>query len=286
MIYVVDDQGRLIDDIRLRRLLVGEPSRRVSDLIGGGAISLNAFAPCETAVRIMKETGYFSLPVIDSNETLLGVVTVDDVLDLAIEDATEDFHKAGAIDPFDTTLLTTSFTTLYSRRITWLVLLVFMNILSGAGIAHFEELLTSSVAIVFFLPLLIASGGNAGAQAATLVIRSMALGEVAMKDYLKLFTKEIAVSLALGGTMAAAVAAAAYLRAGPHVAAAVSISMILIVFVGSLVGISLPFVLRKFGQDPAAASTPLVTSLADIIGVILYLSVASFLLSNSTSAQL
>jgi magnesium transporter len=220
----------------------------------------------------MKQTGLFALPVTDGDGVLLGVVTADDVLDVAVEGATEDFHKGGAIKPLDVSYLKAPLRMLYTRRISWLVILVFMNIFSGAGIAHFEELIEAVVALVFFLPLLVDSGGNSGSQAATLVIRSMALNEV------KVAWREVRVSFFLGLTMAAAVFLVAWWRSGVDIATVVSISMVLIVIFGSLVGMSLPFILRKLGQDPAAASAPLVTSLADILGVLIYLGTASAML--------
>lgn len=278
MIYVVDAAGRLLDDLRLRWLILAEPTRRISDLMAGDPVSLNAFDPEGAAVTAMKETGYFALPVVDSERILLGVVTVDDVLDVAVEEATEDIHKGGAMRPLETNLLSARFTALYSRRITWLLVLVFVNVLTGAGIAHYEELIESVVALVFFLPLLIGSGGNAGAQASTLVVRSMALGDVKARDYLALFWKESRVALGLGATMALAVSLIAYFRAGPDVAMVVSVSMVAIVVIGSLLGISLPFILGRLGMDPATASGPLVTSVADILGVVIYLGIASAML--------
>jgi magnesium transporter len=169
---------------------------------------------------------------------------------------------------------------LYTRRISWLMLLVFMNIFSGAGIAHFEELIESVVALVFFLPLLIDSGGNAGSQAATLVIRSMALGEVRLFDYVRVAWRELRVSILLGFSMSLAVFFLGWWRSGLPIGVVVATSMACIVVIGSIAGMSLPFILRKIGQDPAAASAPLVTSIADILGVLIFLSIASVLLGG------
>jgi len=280
VVYVTDESGRLLDDIRLRRLLLAEPTCLVSELMAGEPVSLSAFDDEGFAVSEMKRTGYFALPVVDSEGNLIGVVTADDVLDVAVEEATIDIHKGGAIRPLDTSLTNAKIYTLYARRVPWLLVLVFMNIFSGAGIAHFEELIESVVALVFFLPLLIDSGGNAGSQAATLVIRSMALGELKMIDYLKVMFKEIRVALALGLSMALAVSVIGYFRAGPEVAFVVAVSMVVIVFVGSLMGMSLPFIFRKIKVDPATASGPVVTSLADILGVLIYLGIASAMLGS------
>jgi len=279
-VYVVDDAGRLIDDMRLRRLILAEPSMKVGDLMAGDPVALNAFDEEGVAVAEMKRTGYFVLPVVDSERKLLGVVTADDVLEVAVEEATIDIHKGGAIKPLDMSLTQAPVSTLYGRRVVWLLLLVFANIFSGAGIAYYEELIESMVALVFFLPLLIDSGGNAGSQAATLVIRSMALGELKMSEFFKVLWKELRVSLMLGASMAAAVATIGLFRGGMEIAIVVALSMTVIVIVGSLIGMALPFLFRKIGQDPATASGPVVTSLADILGVIIYLGIASALLGG------
>lgn len=282
MIYITDDDGKLIDDIRLRRFITSAEDRAVADLMDHHFTSLTTNEPEEHAVRLMKKTGYFALPVTDAEGTLLGVVTADDVLDVAVEAATEDIHKGGAIKPLEMSYLKAPLATLYTRRISWLIILVFMNIFSGAGIAHFEELIESVVALVFFLPLLIDSGGNAGSQAATLVIRAMALGEVRIADYIKVAWRELRVSIFLGLSMALAVFFLGWWRSGIDVGIVVCLSMVCIVIFGSLVGMSLPFILRKLKQDPAAASAPLVTSIADISGVLIYLSIASALLGAIT----
>lgn len=278
MVYVVDEGGRLVDEVRLRRLILAEFHDPVAGLLDHNFRALKAFEPEDAAVTLMKKTGLFALPVTDEDGVLLGVVTADDVLDVAIEGATEDIHKGSAMQPLEGSYLKAPLKMLYSRRISWLVVLVFMNIFTGAGIAHFEALIESVVALVFFLPLLMGSGGNSGSQAATLVIRGMALGEVEATDYWKVAWREARVAMGLGLSMAAAVFGVAWWRSGLDVAMVVAMSMTIIVILGSLVGASLPFILRKLGQDPAAASSPLVTSIADILGVLIYLGIASAML--------
>jgi magnesium transporter len=278
-LFVVDPAGKLAGVVRLRHLVVAEMETRVAELLERQVFTLRATDDQETAVAAFKKYDRTTLPVVDSKEVLVGVVTVDDVLDVAEEETTEDIHKGGGVRPLTTSLLKTRFSDLYGRRVMWLVLLVFINIFSGAAIAQFEDVLLSAVALVFFLPLLIDSGGNAGSQAATLVIRSFALGEIRMRDYLRVLFQEMSVALALGLTMALAVFLLAWWRSGIPVALAVSVSMIAIVFLGSLIGMSLPFILNRLKLDPAAASAPLVTSLADIIGVLLYFSIAKTLLA-------
>lgn len=280
VIYVTDEKDRLIDEIKFRKLFLANPDEPVSNLLDGSFRALNAFSSEDDAIYLMQKTGLFALPVTDMEGVLLGIVTADDVLDLAVEAATDDIHKGGALKPLDMGYLRAPLKTLYSRRISWLVILVFMNIFSGAGIAYYEELIESVVALVFFLPLLIDSGGNAGSQAATLVIRSMALGEIKIRDYMKVMFRELRVSLLLGLSMSVAVFLLAWWRSGIEIALVVSLAMTCIVFLGSLIGMSLPFILRKLNQDPAAASAPLVTSIADISGVLIYLGIASALLGS------
>jgi magnesium transporter len=161
--------------------------------------------------------------------------------------------------------------------------LVFMNIFSGAGIAYFEETIAAAVALVFFLPLFIDSGGNAGSQSATLMVRALATGDVHLRDWVHLLGRELAVATTMGATMAVGVSLIAFYRA-PEVMAVVAITMVLIVLVGSVLGMSLPFVLTRLGWDPAAASAPLITSVADICGVLIYFSVASWYLGLPATA--
>lgn len=278
MLYITDEHGLLVDDLLLRRIILAEPSTRVADLLDGHYAALHSLQDREDAVNVFKKYDLYALPVVDSDGVLLGIVTNDDILDVSEEEATEDFHKGVAVRPLTAGYLHTPLAILYRSRIPWLVTLVFINIFSGAGIAHFEQLIGSFVALVFFLPLLIGSGGNAGSQSATLVVRSMALGEVRLADFMRAFWREILVSIGLGLSMALAVFLLAWWRAGLHIGFVAALSMTVIVLIGSLMGMTLPFVLRKLKIDPAVASAPLVTSLADILGVLIYLSIASALL--------
>jgi len=276
--YVVGENRKLLGLVSLKDLIVARRDAKVGDLMARDLVFARVDEDREEAARKLQQHDLLALPVVDNGGTLVGIITHDDVLDVAEEEATEDFHKGMAIQPLNTTLLRARFGLLYQRRISWLVLLVFVNIFSGAGIAYYEELIESVVALVFFLPLLIDSGGNSGSQAATIVVRSMALGEIKLRDYFRVLFKEVAVAFALGLTMALAVFFLAWWRSGIDVAGVVAISMVAIVFLGSLIGTSLPFILNKLKMDPAAASAPLVTSMADIMGVLIYLTIAQSLL--------
>ncbi|MFN3597773.1 MAG: magnesium transporter [Rubricoccaceae bacterium] len=273
-VFVVDEDWRLVDDIELRRLILAEPDALVESVMDHQYVSVLASADREEAVRLVRRYDQTALPVVDSDGVLLGIVTVDDLFDVAEEEFTEDFQKHGATVPLGISLRDAGVAVLYRARIGWLAVLVFMNIFSGAGIAYFEDTLAAMISLAFFLPLLIDSGGNAGSQAATLMVRALATGDVRLKDWLSLLGKELLVAAALGATMAAAVSLVAAFRA-PEIVAVVAMTMMLVVLVGSLIGMSLPFLLTRLKLDPATASAPLITSIADICGVLIYFSIAT-----------
>ncbi len=277
VIYVVNEDFKLIDDLRIRDLILAEPDTEIHALMDNRFVSLQADADQETAIQTFKKYDRIALPVTDSQGILIGIVTVDDVLDVAEDEATEDFHKFGSLQDRVSEPLQAGIGFLYQKRIVWLMALVAVNIVSGAAIASFEDTIQAMVALVFFLPLLIDSGGNAGSQSATIMVRALATGEAYMKDWLKLLIKECQVAVLLGITMAAGVAIIAGFRA-PDIIPVVAMTMVCIVVVGSVVGLSLPFLFTRLGMDPAAASTPLITSIADISGVLIYFSLANWYL--------
>lgn len=281
IVYIVDKKGRLIGDVKLKYLVCAEDETLVGDLKKGvDTPELLVTDDIEKAISSIKKLNVVALPVVDSKGFLMGIVTIDDLIDLDQEEVTEDFHKIGGISHGDdssalSSLGDAAITFLYKKRIYWLLLLVFVNIFSGSAIASFEDLIAESVALVFFLPLLIDSGGNAGAQSATLMVRAIATGDIKVNQWFRMISKELMVSLLLGLSMAVAVSFIGLYRGGPELAMIVSSAMVLIVMVGSLVGMSLPFIFTKLNKDPAAASGPLVTSIADISGVLIYFSIAS-----------
>lgn len=278
VLYVVDDKLRLVDDLRIREILLASPDKKVEDLMDHSFVSLNATDDQETAVKVFLDRDRVALPVVDAAGVMLGMVTVDDVMDVAQEESTEDFHRFGAMREAVNNPLTAPIIQLYKNRIVWLFALVFMNVFSGYAMQQFEATIQTMVSLVFFLPLLIDSGGNAGAQSATLMVRALATGEVALKDWAKLVGKEVFIALLLGITMAAAVSLVAGVRA-PEIAVIVAVSMVCIVLVGSVFGLLLPFIFTRLKLDPAAASAPLITSVSDISGVIIYFSIATWYLS-------
>lgn len=279
-IYVTDAHWKLIDALDLKKLVLAPSEATIESLMDDTFVCLSSDDDREVAVEIMQRYDTSVLPVVDSDGTLVGVVTFDDIMDVAEEEATEDFHRVAGITPLKRPFGQTSLMDLVKRRVGWLLILVFMNVFSGAAIASFEETLAATIALVFFLPLLIDSGGNAGSQAATLIVRAMAVGEIRMQDWLRVVGRDLFVALSMGLVMAAAVFVLGYFRSGPSVGLVVACSMVLIVIYGSILGTLLPFILSKLKLDPAAASAPLVTSLADIGGVIIYLSIATALLRH------
>lgn len=278
VIYVVDNDWKLVDDVKIRDILLSDPAASISDIMDHRYVALSAFDDQETATHVFQDHDRVALPVTDSDGILLGIVTIDDVMDVVEEEATEDFHKFGSIQDAVFNPLKASVLFLYQKRILWLFILVFMNVFSGAALSVFEHTIESLVALVFFLPLLIGSGGNAGAQSATLIIRALATGDVELKDWFHLVGKEVLVSLLLGATMALGVSLVASLRA-PEIIVVVGISMICIVLVGSILGLLLPFIFHRFKLDPATASAPLITSIADISGVLIYFTIANWYLN-------
>lgn len=278
VVYVTARGGTLVGQVELRRFILADPATPVDQIMDPNVISLSAHEDREKAVHTVERYDVNVIPVVDSGGVLLGIVTVDDVLDVAEEEVTEDFHKIATVEPIHVPLREAGVGLFYQRRIGWLLVLVFVNVLSGAGIAYYQETIARAITLVFFLPLLIASSGNAGAQSATLMVRGLATGDVQGRDWLRLLGKELVVATAIGLTMAAAVSLLGMYRAGAQVAVVVAVTMVAVVLVGSLIGLCLPLLLNRFGIDPAVASAPLVTSIADIAGVLIYFSFASWYL--------
>ena len=277
-IYAVNQDHVLRGVVSMKELLAAEGHERINKIMVKDVTSVNTDLDQEDVAKIVEDKDLLSVPVVDEEHRMAGVVHVDDILDVVQKENTEDFHKMAPVVSLGTSLKKASVGLLYRKRIAWLLVLVFMNVFSGAGIAAFEDTIAASIVLVFFLPLLVDSGGNAGSQAATLMIRSMALGDVKIKDWLKLFTKEISVSFFLGLTMAAGVALLGAYKGGTEIAIIVALTMVLVVMLGSLIGMSLPFILNKLKMDPATASAPLITSIADICGVLIYFSIATWFL--------
>jgi magnesium transporter len=277
-IYITDSSWKLLDELSLRRFILADPATTVAEIMDYSFVSLSAFEDREAAVQMMQRYDLSVLPVVDSDGILVGIVTFDDVLDVAAEETTEDFYKSAAIAPVQGRYLDMPYLSLYRKRIGWLIILVFINMISVQILASHEAMLDAFVVLLFFTPLLIDSGGNAGSQASTLMVRALALGDVELRDWFWLLVKEISVSLGLGLTMAAAVFGLGWLRGGTTIGLIVALTMVSIVVVGGLIGTVLPFLLSRFKFDPATASGPLITSLADISAILIYTAIAAYIL--------
>ncbi len=278
VIYVTDRAGRLLDALTIRRFIVADPATQVEALMDYHVISLGATEDREQAVAMVQRYDMTALPVVDTEGVLVGTVTPDDVMDVAEAEATEDFHKVGGVGALNFRMRDASLWRLYRRRVGWLVLLVFINMFGGEIIAAFEGTIQAAVVLVTFLPLVIDTGGNAGTQSATLMVRALATGDVRARDWLRLWGQEAGVSIALGGTVAVAVWALGLYRGGLEVAWVVAFAMLAVVFMGSMIGMLLPFGLQRLNLDPATASAPLITSIADIGGILIYFAIAAALL--------
>ncbi|NLI73788.1 MAG: magnesium transporter [Euryarchaeota archaeon] len=277
-IFVIDRERHYLGYIRLGQLIKATPDIAVIDLVQGRDIFARTLDPRSKAIDLIMEEDIPVIAVVDNEHRLVGGITFDDALDMVEEDTTADFHKSAFVTTVKTNLKDTSIRVLYRARLPWLLLLVFVNIFSGAGIALYESTIAEKLSLVFFLPLLIDSGGNAGTQSSTLVIRAMATGDVGAKDWLRMIGREAVLACTMGVTLALAVSLIGLERGGPEVALIVSLTMVIVILMGSLIGMSLPFLMARLNIDPATASAPLVTSIADISGVFIYFTMATWIL--------
>lgn len=277
-IYVIDEGWRLLDALEIEVFILSDLDDKVEKIMDETFVALSPLDDREQAVRMMERYDIPVLPVVDSQGILLGIVTVDDVLDVAREEATEDFHKVGGVTPLRISYREASVWELYLKRIGWLLILVLVNLVSSTIIAAYEEVLAATIALAFFIPLLIDTGGNTGAQAASLIVRALATEDVELNRWFETIMKEIGEGLLLGLTMGIAAVTLGYFIADVSVALVVGVTMLALVLVSNIVGIALPFVLTRFGLDPAVASSPLITTIVDAVGLLIYFSVATLVL--------
>ncbi|REJ32582.1 MAG: magnesium transporter [Bacillota bacterium] len=278
-VYVTDDQRRLSGVISLRKLIVADPDEYVGDLMDRNVISVPADLHQEETARIVARYDLLALPVVDENNVLLGVVTVDDALDVLREEATEDIQRLGGSQPLEQPYLQSRFSELVNARVWWLLLLFVLQSVTITIMNHYGAALESVVLLAFFIPLLIGTAGNAGSQAATLVIRAMAVGELRFGDFFRVVAREAAVGVTLGAVMAAAtLLRAALMDSPPAVGLTVALTVLLIVLTASVIGAALPIVINRLKLDPAVASSPLISTLADAAGLVIYFTVAGRIL--------
>lgn len=289
VLYVIDSDGRLIDDIRIKDILLAPPDSLVGELIDNRLISLNANDPQEDAITVFRMNNRVALPVVDEQGIMLGIVTIDDILWVANEEYTEDMQRFGGTEALDEPYLDVSIWHLVKKRAGWLIVLFLGQLLTASVIGHFESQLASAIVLFALMPLIMSSGGNSGSQASTLIIQAMALGEVTIADWWRVMRREIITGLILGiilGALGFVRIATWQLFADTYgdywipIALVISFSLVGVVLWGSLTGSMLPFVLRKLGADPASSSAPFVSTLVDVTGLIIYFTIATLILKG------
>ncbi|MBX7144467.1 MAG: magnesium transporter [Oligoflexia bacterium] len=289
ILYVLDQTGKLVDDIRIRDLLLSPLNAPLANLMNHSFVCLNATDDQEVAVHHFKKYDRTALPVIDSQGHMLGLVTVDDVLDVAEEEATEDIQKLGGVEALEDPYIKTPLLHLVKKRASWLVILFVGEMLTASAMGFFQSEIEQAVVLALFIPLIISSGGNSGSQAATLIIRSLAIGEVTLQDWFRVFKRELAAGLCLGlvlgfiGFLRIAVWSTVGNAYGPHwflIGLSVSFSLVAVVLWGVLSGAMLPFLLKRLGLDPATSSAPFVATLVDVTGLVIYFTIAAKLLGG------
>ena len=290
-IYVLDERGSLLDDIMLRTIILADEQMYIRDLMDQNVISISAFDDQEVAVRTMEKYDLPAIPVVDSTGILVGIVTFDDIFDIAQEEATEDIQKLGGMEALDDTYRATNILELVRKRAGWLSILMVSELMTTSVLAFFEGTIERAAVLVLFIPLVMSSGGNSGSQAASLIIRALALDEIRLQDWWLVMRREIIsgflLGLILGGIGFARIelwAMAGATTFGPHhmlVACTVALTLVGIVLWGTIAGSMLPFVLKKMGFDPAVSSAPFVATLVDVFGIIIYFAVALVILNGT-----
>ena len=290
MIYVTDEKGILIDDIRIREFLLAPLDKHVHELMDGHFACLQTTQDQEAATELFHRLDLFALPVTDEQGLLFGIVTIDDILQVIQEENTEDIQKLGGTEALEVPYLSVPIFSLVGKRAGWLVVLFLGEMLTASAMSYFEDEIARAVVLALFVPLIISSGGNSGSQATTLIIRAMALGEVRLRDWFTIFRRELASGLLLGlilgviGFLRILVWARIFGAYGPHwlpLAVTVGVTLVGVVLWGSLCGSMLPLLLRKLRLDPATASAPFVATLVDVTGLVIYFSAAYLFLRGT-----
>jgi magnesium transporter len=277
-LYVTDAEGRLKGVLSLRQLIVSPPTARVEEMMNPDIVYTRTDTDQEEVARVMADYDFSVLPVLDENDRLVGIVTVDDVLDVVTDEATEDIHRMGGA-PIDIDYVRANPWLLFRKRASWLVLLVVSMTLTFNVIDHYDYLLLEVVVLAAFIPLLIGTGGNVGAQVATLVVRALATRELELRDYFRVFWKELKTGMLLGLAFGLFMTVYVYFfQSEPRIAVALGITMVLISLCANLVGASLPFLFRRLGIDPALTSSPGITTVMDVLGLLIYFRVVIWVL--------
>ena len=288
-IYVLDKEQHLLGVVSFEDLFKGNGNRLISDIMETDMTTVGEDQDQESVALLFARADYFALPVVGAHNVMKGIITIDDIVDVVTEEATEDIQKMGGMAALDNDYLQSTFSEMYKKRIGWLSILLCCNLLTTRVMDHYSDAMSSAVILCVFIPLIMASGGNTGSQAATLVTRAMALGEIRLRDVFKVFKRELIVSSSLGATLALIgfVITNICNFAGMfsdvqerflYFAGTIATSVGVLVIYGSLVGSMLPFLLKFCHIDPASASAPFVTTIVDVSGIIIYFTIARLIL--------
>jgi magnesium transporter len=279
--YVVAFGGKLVGVVSLRELILSDPGVAVEDMMEQNVISVRPQADQEEVARTFQKYSFSALPVVDDQGRMLGLVTVDDVIHVVIEEATEDVQMMGAVQPIEDTYFATGFWTFIAKRAPWLVVLFGGELLTASVMRSYERDMAAVVDLVIFIPLIISSGGNSGSQSSSLIIRALAVREVLPKDWARILVREAGIGVVLGLVLGVVGFLRALLLQSEHalnMAAAVAVSVVAVVTVGTLVGSLLPLVIKRAGLDPAVSSTPFIASLVDVLGLLVYFTISRIVL--------
>ncbi|MGG9960994.1 magnesium transporter [Ferruginibacter sp. SUN106] len=290
VLYVLNDKGELLDDIRIKDFIMATPEKKVSDLMDGRYISLHAEDDQEIASEIFRMNNRVALPVVSKSNKLLGIVTIDDVLWVAEEEYSEDMQKIGGTQALDEPYLEMPLFKLFKKRIGWLVVLFLGEMLTATAMSHFEGEIQKFVVLALFIPLIISSGGNTGSQASTLIIQAMAIGEITVANWWRVIRRELIQGLMLGSVLGligflrvlvwARIAPGIYGNYEIRVAFTVGFALLGVVLWGTLSGSMLPIIIKRLKGDPAVSSAPFVATLVDVTGLVIYFSVAYLFLQG------
>lgn len=291
VVFILDEEGRLLEDVRLGSLVLADPATKVTEIPDPGLVALADSTPVEEVLRTFEKYDRVALPVIDDSRHMLGIITLDDVLDVAEAENTRDIQQLGGLEALEIPYAETGFWAMVRKRGGWLAALFFGEMLTATAMGHYEAEIARAVVLALFVPLIISTGGNSGSQATSLIIRALALRELTLKDWYRVFRRELWSGLALGVGLGAIGFTRVMLwqrmgltNYGPHhllVALTIWVSLVGVVTFGSLMGSMLPFLLRRLGFDPATSSAPFVATLVDVTGLIIYFQVASMILRGT-----
>lgn len=288
-IYVIA-YDKLVGVVSLRDLILKDPSQAVGDVMNPNAMSVLPTADQEEVAQTIAKYDFKALPVCNDKGKMLGVVTIDDVMDVVVEEATEDVHKMGAVEPIEAGYFETGYWTFIRKRVIWLVVLFIGGLLTASVMHSYEDEMSTALELVIFIPLIISSGGNSGSQSSSLVIRALAIGEMVPKDWIKVVLRELAIGVALGLALGVVGFVRAFFLGSTAwdvgMALSVAISVVAVVVVGCTVGSGLPLLIKRVGLDPAVSSTPFIASLVDVLGLLVYFTIAKLILGLGTASVL